>query len=489
MPASFLRYRNELVLFSVGFLVSLLLFLVSYGRLGLPAIQWGGNDFVEYSILAENWLSGHGFSLRNAEPYAPSALRTPGYPFFLALSFQLSGGTLLASIFQMICLGALAVLAYRILTSLGLSTRLSFWASFLTVLEPDVSSMSVYLISDILFSVLILGALASFLEAYRTGRSRWFLLAEALVGASSLVRPVGLAVGVVFFVVWVFKIFKDSRVPHGKNLLVLFLGGVCLIVFLLPWSFRNHRLFGTYRLSSADTYNLYTIIVPQIHARRDGVSFADAREHLLENFLTAPELQPLPQITNMAYQPHPAEFLMLENFQYEGWMREKFREAIAADSAFYLKSIAIGVYEYFSQVNWATPLMHWNLADPPHQPNISLLDAAGEGPTRFLSELKTRFSCGIGCLAAFGLSMIGRLVWIIVAPLSLWGVYVYMKAVPHQRVLLISMILALGLLAAIHIVVLGELVQPRYRLQAVPFFLAFALVGLLSLGRRGKYAE
>src|SRR3989344_8988415 len=111
-------YKNELVIFFLGVAIGLLLFFISYGRLGLPAIQWGGNDFIEYWTLAKNVTDGHGFSLRNAEPFEPSALRIPGYPLFLAISYALTGSTVFASILQILLYAFFGVLVYWVLREL-----------------------------------------------------------------------------------------------------------------------------------------------------------------------------------------------------------------------------------------------------------------------------------------------------------------------------------------------------------------------------------
>lgn len=470
-------YKNELIIFVLGAAIGLFLFSISYGRLGLPAIQWGGNDFTEYWTLAKNVTDGHGFSLRNAEPFEPSALRAPGYPLFLAVSYALTGGTVLASILQILLYAFFGVLVYWVLRELEIGEKLAMVAGVMSLFEPDIASTAIYLISDTLFNVLLLGSFLVFLKAYKGRNYRLFYTASLLLGVSAIVRPISLAVWGIYAVVWLCSGIRPffSR----RNIRIYLMALLLAVIPAAPWVVRNYIEFGVPRFSSADTYNLYTIIVPQIVSLRDHISYADARSNLLNDFLKDPSLAPLPAIQNVGHSVNRAEFLMADNFTYQPWMQERFNEAIQRNPGYYAEAVARSTVEFFTQVNWLTPLEHWELLRPSYQPEISFMDELRENGLGGLArETIRRFSCGVDCIASFGLVALGRLVWVVLTLFSIAGAIVWYRRMPHLRPLIIASVLFVLLIVLLHVFFIGMLVQPRYRIPLAPFFFGFALIAL-----------
>ncbi len=473
-------YKNELIIFFLGVAVSLALFSISYGRLGLAVIQWGGNDFIEYRTLAENFIGGHGFSLRNAPPFEPSAVRLPGYPLFLALSLIFTGGTVLASVLQVLLFSFFGVLAYWVLRELEVGEKLAMVVGALTIFEPDVASTGIYLISDTLFNVLLLASFLVFLKAYKAKSSVLFYVASVLLGVSAIVRPISLAVWGIYAVVWLYSGIRPffSR----RNIGVYLMAFLLAVIPVAPWVARNYIIFGVPKFSTADTYNLYTIIVPQIISLRDGISYREARSQLLEDFLHAEKLASLPEVTNVGYDFNRAEFLMLDNFRYHSWMRERFNEAIRKNPSYYAEAVARGTVEFFTQVNWLTPLEHWELLRPSYQPETSFMDELRENGLGGLArETVRRFSCGMDCVASFGLVALGRVVWAALTLFSIMGGIIWYRRKREARPLIIASALFVALIALLHIFFIGMLVQPRYRIPLAPFFIGFALIGARQL--------
>ena len=470
-------HKNELIIFVLGAAIGLLLFSVSYGRLGLPAIQWGGNDFIEYWTLAKNVTDGHGFSLRNAEPFEPSALRIPGYPLFLAISYALTGSTVFASILQILLYAFFGVLVYWVLRELEIGEGLAMVAGVMSLFEPDIASTAMYLISDTLFNVLLLGSFLVFLKAYKGRNYRLFYTVSVLLGVSAIVRPISLAVWGIYAVIWLYSGIRPFFARRNVSVLLISLS--LAVIPVAPWIVRNYVKFGVPRFSSADTYNLYTIVVPQIMSLRDGISYSDARSQLLEDFLRAKELAPFPDVTNVGHRINRAEFLMADNFAYQSWMQERFNETIRANPRYYAEAVARSVVEFFTQVNWLTPLEHWELLRPSYQPEISFMDELRENGLGGLArETVRRFSCGIDCVASFGLVALGRLVWSVLTLLSVVGVIVWYHRMPHLRPQISASVLFVLFVALLHVFFIGMLVQPRYRIPLVPFFFGFSLIAL-----------
>ena len=473
------QYKNEIFIFTLGVVIGLLLFSVSYGRLGISAIQWGGNDFIEYWTLASNVTEGHGFSLRSSEPFEPSALRTPGYPLFLAISYALTGGTVLASILQILLYAFLGVLAYWILRELGFGRLLSTVVGVAFLFEPDVASTGIYLISDTLFHVILLGSFLLFLRAFHKQSPELFLLSSLVLGVSALVRPISLAVWGIYFIIW---LFAFRPIITKRKLAVLLISLACVVAPIFPWVLRNYQTFGVARISSADTYNLYAVVIPQIVSFRDGVPYRDARAKVLDDFITSEELAPLPKLDNVAYNVSASEFLMADDFSYQTWMQRKFDEAFRGNLRYYGEAVVRGVIEFFSQVNWLTPLEHWEILRPSYQPAVSFVEVLQEeGLSGLANEVVRRFSCGASCVLSFGLNASGRIFWALITALAIAGFILMYRAKAVARPLLIASLLFVAYIAAVHIFFIGALVQPRYRIPIAPFFFGFAFVALQHL--------
>ena len=78
------------IFFGTGFIFSGSDFVFNYG------------DAEGYATIARNIAEGNGFSWDKNPPYLPNGNRTPGYPLFLALSYILTGGFLLAIFIQIV---------------------------------------------------------------------------------------------------------------------------------------------------------------------------------------------------------------------------------------------------------------------------------------------------------------------------------------------------------------------------------------------------
>lgn len=466
------KFRDELIVGFGAILISLSVFLFVWNTAGLAGLTWGGNDFIEYDILAKNVLAGHGFSLRDAPPHEPSALRTPGYPLFLALSYAVSGNTVIASLMQILLLAGFGIIGFRILLLMGLRRAYALGGALLAVIEPDVLSMSLYLISDMLFVFLLSLSLFFYLKFLSEDSIYFFLWGSAAAGLGALVRPVGILVFLFFAIVFFFK--KGIR----RELLYSFLA---FMIFIFPWSARNFLIFGTWRLSSADTYNLYTVAAPQIISFRDNLSYAEARELLLQKFISAAEFQPLPPVDNIGYHPARAEFLLADNFEYEEWMKKETKSIFWSSPASFLKLVSLGTLEYLTQVNWLTPLEHWNILHPSYRPQKSFQQVFFEdGPGSMLTEIWSRFSCGTSCVLAFGLNGLGRIFWLAVIFFSGWGFFNEFRARKERRLPLFLVAFFIFLYSAVHIFFTGVLVQPRYRMPLVPILVGFSLSGMVT---------
>jgi 4-amino-4-deoxy-L-arabinose transferase-like glycosyltransferase len=223
------------------------------------------------------------------------AVRTPGYPLFLATCQFAFGSRVFPVRLVQSFLGASCVLLVARLTQRALpearSNDRTRWsipliAATITALDPFVVLNSAFLLSEALFLPLMLLAqwgLASLWSAEERPWTRafWALLTGAAWGASILVRPAWAlyppAVLLAFLIL-------DRRYWRSAILVV-----VGIVIIMMPWWIRNERIYGRFVPTALWTgASLYDGLNPRATGSSD------------MSFLGDPEFWPLDEETQDA---------------------------------------------------------------------------------------------------------------------------------------------------------------------------------------------
>ncbi|MBF0369759.1 MAG: glycosyltransferase family 39 protein [Magnetococcales bacterium] len=178
---------------------------------------------------------GEGEVIDPASPPPPDAHRSPGYPLFLYpfLDLPTINSQLLHITFAQALLSALAVVLVYF-TCLRFTPPLpALAAALLTALSPHLVTGNHYLLTESLFTFLLV---LFFWVASRLKSSRgwgWFFLSGLLLGFTTLVRPEMLLYGVpVVGMVW---LLFDAGTRKRRGLILL-LG---IVLLFAPWIARN----------------------------------------------------------------------------------------------------------------------------------------------------------------------------------------------------------------------------------------------------------
>jgi 4-amino-4-deoxy-L-arabinose transferase-like glycosyltransferase len=172
----------------------------------------------------------------------PDALRTPGYPLFLTLFVD---GPPHAQIFDTVfawqaLLGTLSVLLTFLLFQRMAPPWVAVTAALLVAISPHLVNTTVYLLSETLFTLLLLAALWVFSLQLRG--PRWFLPAlfscGALLGMATLTRPV-VELFPLLAALLLCLCYPWRQAAKGAGVLLL---GFALL--WLPWIARNHLSVG-----------------------------------------------------------------------------------------------------------------------------------------------------------------------------------------------------------------------------------------------------
>jgi 4-amino-4-deoxy-L-arabinose transferase-like glycosyltransferase len=199
-------------------------------------------------------------AIRRGEPFQVSqwgvphfALRTPGYPLFLAACEGLFGENLLAIRLVQATLGAgCAWLVYRLAIRVlpAEPARVPVWAALLAAVEPYVAVLSILLLSESLFVPLLLAALVGMAglwsprgSAEAKGGALRAVATGVAVGAAILVRPSWALFVPGLLLVWVVASERTGRARAMRGALLVCLGAA---IVMSPWWYRNWRVYGRF---------------------------------------------------------------------------------------------------------------------------------------------------------------------------------------------------------------------------------------------------
>jgi Dolichyl-phosphate-mannose-protein mannosyltransferase len=154
-----------------------------------------------YSRLAVNLLEQHSYSTDEAPPYAPSFIRLPGYPLFLAAVYAAFGHgndaaarTVQALVDTASCL-IVAALAFLWFPSEARKARAALVAFLLAILCPFTVIYTATILTETLTTFLALALALSATLALRAQSRRaqimWWVVAGLCAGSVIMVRPDG----------------------------------------------------------------------------------------------------------------------------------------------------------------------------------------------------------------------------------------------------------------------------------------------------------
>ena len=201
--------------------------------------------------------------LVRAAPFQVFDWRPSGYSLFLVPFVHLAGPQPLALVAvtqHLIGLG-LAVLGYALLVRRGLPSWGASLAVLPLLLDPLQLVMEHYILSDVLFEALLVGACLLVLWRHRPGVGS-LVAAGAFVGCAGFVRGAGTFLLVVFVVALI-----CLRVRWVK--VVAFL--VAAIVPLAAYAVAHHERYGQYAISSSGPRFLYARLAPVVHCDNPGL--------------------------------------------------------------------------------------------------------------------------------------------------------------------------------------------------------------------------
>lgn len=192
-----------------------------------------------YDVLAVSLIAGNGF--RFQPDTAPTLLREPGYPVFLAGVFLIFGQGITTVKIANVCLALASALLLPLIARRIVSRRaVLLWSPILFLCHPGTLAAESRGGVEILTGLLIIIFVLALDKAIQRNRLQDFVVSGVALGVLALVRSTFIMLPVLV-AVYVLCRRNDSYLKIGRNIasLALAMGAV-----LSPWMIRNYLRTG-----------------------------------------------------------------------------------------------------------------------------------------------------------------------------------------------------------------------------------------------------
>jgi 4-amino-4-deoxy-L-arabinose transferase-like glycosyltransferase len=200
------------------------------------------SDAVSYDTMGWNLAQGRGLSLSTEPPYAPTMFREPLYPAFLSVIYRAAGHRPeVVPYWQIPLFIVICWLAYALGAQWG-GRRVGWWSGMLTAVFPVLANYPSYVLTETLFTLLVVASVGACCRAWATRRAGWWAAAGLLQGLAALCRAVMAPAAVL--VALAALVIRDEAYPRRRRLPHLAVSLLACGLVVAPWILRNQRLFG-----------------------------------------------------------------------------------------------------------------------------------------------------------------------------------------------------------------------------------------------------
>lgn len=246
-------------------------------------------DARTYDSIARNILEGNGFSMSSEAPYEPETTVTPGYPFFVAGIYAITGGSRIAVVLIQLILNLVVLAMLYLFLKKRFWERTALLAGILFTIELNIVIFTNQITTETLFTFFFIPALFLIIEWIEKERLVFAVGAGLLLGAASLVRPVLLYFGVPLLLFIFLTRFRWRKLLGWGTIVAL------QLVLLSPWVIRNRIVFGETFYSTVSSMNLMRYHAVPLKARLEGISREQAAQELEQKALEGETYENTPQ--------------------------------------------------------------------------------------------------------------------------------------------------------------------------------------------------
>jgi 4-amino-4-deoxy-L-arabinose transferase-like glycosyltransferase len=202
-----------------------------------------------YRMLAHGLVTTGEFTRYPGTPsFVPEAIRTPGYPLFVAAVYAIAGESHMAvALVQALVFAALCLMVHAIARRLA-PPGVALAASALIAAYPMFPYFGALTLTELWTTFVLTSGMFCCVRAVETGRVPWFAGAGLLIGLTALTRPGFFLLPVFLAVPAALHVYQSRRSPAVAGWVLL---GLAFAAVMAPWFAYNYRYFGQLTLSPA----------------------------------------------------------------------------------------------------------------------------------------------------------------------------------------------------------------------------------------------
>ena len=324
-----------------------LIVLAAAFRLGV--VHWLANDSagdsIIYEQIARNVLDHRVYSHLDEPPFAPTYVRLPGYPLFLAAIYAVFGHTnntavrIVQALLDTGTCVLVAWLAWLWQPDQRRKTLTAIVALALAAINPFTTIYAATILTEVPATFLIVAACIATTFAFREEKFerelRWWAVAGLLTGIDVLFRPeVGLVTAAIGVVVLLKILRRRTRRIPGT----IVAGAALSIAFLLvlaPWTIRNLRTLHVFQPLAPPNGNMPGEFVPLGYERwmKTWMTDGEYLDDLLWNLDQAPiDVDELPDSAFDSEAEHDRVAALFDRYNHEEDESSNDEEAKPASS-------------------------------------------------------------------------------------------------------------------------------------------------------------
>jgi len=245
-------------------------------------------DALHYYIMGQILLEHGVFSrdLDNPEDN-PDILRTPAYPFLLALIGLITKKAIMIYIVQSILYILAIVYLMKMCFLITKNSTASFVAGLFMALNISCYSYIFFSMAEILYIFLTVASLYYFVLMCKNLNEAKFksavyavIMLAIFTGVNVLTRN---AVKMML-IIYLFSIAFFLKVSLKKKLFYVFLLLAVYFALIFPWMYRNHKLFGTWKLSNSQEINLVYLTGAGTYGMKHKVGINESRDMISREY-------------------------------------------------------------------------------------------------------------------------------------------------------------------------------------------------------------
>ena len=238
------------------------------------------NDTYSYNSTALAWLQTGSFSISLDYLDTPETLRTPGYPFFLAIIYKSFGDGFRSVVLIQIFLSLLSIYLIYIIGTIIYNKKIGLYAALIFSFDPVSMSMNYTILSETLFLFfLILFILLGILWLKNPMSKSIPFMSGVLLALVTLIRPITYFLSpfiMIGIIIWYTT--NNYSIRKWINQSILFI--IPILIIVGGWQYRNFKYGNNSSLSQIGGLNMLYHRGASVLAESKGCTIKNARAEL-----------------------------------------------------------------------------------------------------------------------------------------------------------------------------------------------------------------